>query len=95
MIQVVLKPGKEVPVLRSHPWIFSGAIAHVVGNPADGDIVEVCDRRGLLLGVGHFHHGSIAVRLLSFGAADLEDVLFGRKNSKCPGCARTLFDPFY
>lgn len=71
MIQVFLKPGKEVPVLRFHPWVFSGAIARVEGHPADGDIVQVRDRRGALLGVGHFHHGSIAVRLLSFGDADL------------------------
>jgi len=71
MIKVFLKPGKEVPVLRFHPWVFSGAIARVEGHPADGAIVEVFSKRGELLGVGHFHHGSIAVRLLSFGPADL------------------------
>ena len=72
MIQVFLKPGKEVPVLRFHPWVFSGAIARTEGNPADGDVAEVYNKRGELLGVGHFHHGSIAIRLLSFGASDLE-----------------------
>lgn len=71
MIQVYLKPGKEVPVLRFHPWIFSGAIARVEGRPADGDVVEVYDRGKNLLGIGHFHHGSIAVRLLSFGPANV------------------------
>ena len=76
MIQIYLKPGKEVPVLRFHPWIFSGAISHVEGNPEDGDVVEVRDRKGALLGVGHFHYGSITVRLLSFGPADLHDGLF-------------------
>jgi 23S rRNA (cytosine1962-C5)-methyltransferase len=72
MLKVFLKPGKEVPVLRFHPWVFSGAIARTEGNPADGDVAEVYSKRGELLGVGHFHHGSIAVRLLSFEAADLE-----------------------
>ena len=72
MTKVFLKPGKEMPILRFHPWVFSGAIAYVEGNPADGDVAEVYSRRGELLGVGHFHHGSIAVRLLSFEAADLE-----------------------
>lgn len=76
MIQVFLKPGKEVPVLRFHPWVFSGAIARVEGAPADGDIAEVFSHRGHLLGVGHFHHGSIAVRLLSFGAADVDNADF-------------------
>ncbi|GAB4494116.1 MAG: class I SAM-dependent rRNA methyltransferase [Saprospiraceae bacterium] len=76
MTKVFLKPGKEVPVLRFHPWVFSGAIARVEGHPADGDIVEVFSKRGDLLGVGHFHHGSIAVRLLSFGPADLANENF-------------------
>ena len=71
-VKVILRPGKEIPILRFHPWVFSGAIARTEGHPEDGDIAEVFDKRGSLLGVGHFHHGSIAVRLLSFGPADLE-----------------------
>ncbi|MFN0215528.1 MAG: class I SAM-dependent rRNA methyltransferase [Saprospiraceae bacterium] len=70
--KVFLRPGKEIPILRFHPWVFSGAIAHTEGSPEDGDIAEVFDKRGTLLGVGHFHHGSIAVRLLSFVQAGLE-----------------------
>lgn len=75
-IKVFLRPGKEIPVLRFHPWVFSGAIARTVGQPEDGDLAEVFDKQGNLLGVGHFHHGSIAVRLLSFGPANLEDPKF-------------------
>ncbi|MBK9335732.1 MAG: class I SAM-dependent rRNA methyltransferase [Lewinellaceae bacterium] len=74
--QVYLKPGKELPVRRLHPWIFSGAIQRVTGHADDGDIVEVLDRSGGFLGTGHFHHGSIAVRLLSFEPADLHDIRF-------------------
>lgn len=68
--KIFLKPGKEVPVLRFHPWVFSGAIQRQEGRPDDGDIVEVYSRDGQLLGLGHFHKGSIAVRLIAFGAAD-------------------------
>ncbi|MBL7803705.1 MAG: class I SAM-dependent rRNA methyltransferase [Saprospiraceae bacterium] len=75
-VKVFLKPGKEVPVRRFHPWVFSGAIGRLEGKPADGDIAEVYDRGGELLGLGHFHHGSIAVRLLSFGAADINAPAF-------------------
>lgn len=75
-VKVVLKPGKEVPVRRFHPWVFSGAISRLEGEAADGDIAEVYDRSGELLGIGHFHHGSIAVRLLSFEAADLNEPAF-------------------
>ena len=64
--KVYLKPGKEEPVKRFHPWVFSGAIGRIEGSPEDGDIAEVYDKRGNFLGTGHFHHGSIAVRLLTF-----------------------------
>lgn len=74
--KIILKHGKDVPVRRFHPWVFSGAIHGVQGSPADGDVVEVCDRSGNLLGTGHFHHGSIAVRLLTFEQADLFDIVF-------------------
>jgi len=95
MIQVFLKPGKEVPVLRFHPWIFSGAIARIEGNPADGDIVQVCDKRGVLLGMGHFHHGSIAVRLLTFFDDNLEDLSFWADKIQNALETRALtFDPF-
>jgi 23S rRNA (cytosine1962-C5)-methyltransferase len=70
MIKVFLKAGKDEPVRRFHPWVFSGAIARTEGRAADGDLAEVYDRSGNLLGVGHFHHGSIAVRLLGFGETD-------------------------
>ncbi|MCC6462865.1 MAG: class I SAM-dependent rRNA methyltransferase [Saprospiraceae bacterium] len=69
--KIFLKPGKEEPVRRFHPWVFSGAIQRQEGHAQDGDVVEVLDRNGRLLGLGHFHHGSIAVRLLHFGEADL------------------------
>lgn len=74
--KVILKAGKEEPLRRFHPWVFSGAIAQVDGKPADGDIAGVFDRKGNLLGVGHFHHGSIAVRILHFGEADIRRAAF-------------------
>jgi 23S rRNA (cytosine1962-C5)-methyltransferase len=65
---IFLKPGKEVAILRGHPWVFSGAIHRIAGQVQDGDVVQVCDRAGDPLGMGHYHNGSIAVRLLHFGA---------------------------
>ncbi len=61
---------------RSHPWIFSGALQELPEAASDGDIVEVFDSRGQLCGVGHFHRGSIAARLLAFEAADIASVAF-------------------
>lgn len=41
MNSIILKPGREKSVLRHHPWIFSGAIAKVEGNPQPGETVCV------------------------------------------------------
>jgi len=64
--QIILKPGKEVPVLRFHPWIFSGAILKTNGKPAEGDIVECYTSSGDYLATGHCMPGSLAVKLFTF-----------------------------
>lgn len=61
-----LKRGREASVKRFHPWIFSGAIDRVEGEPADGDWVEIKDSQKQTLGFGHYQKGTITVRLLSF-----------------------------
>jgi 23S rRNA (cytosine1962-C5)-methyltransferase len=64
--KIILKSGKEESVKRFHPWIFSGAIKKISGEPAEGDIVYVFDNKDNFLAVGHYQPGSIAVRILSF-----------------------------
>ncbi len=64
--QILLKPGKETPVLRFHPWIFSGAIDKTVGKPAEGDVVECFTSKGEYLATGHCMPGSLAVKLFTF-----------------------------
>ena len=71
MSKVYLKKGREESLLRFHPWVFSGAIAQVVGHPSEGDVVSVFASDGSLLGCGHYQVGSIAVRMLRFGAESL------------------------
>lgn len=66
MIKIILKKGRDESLRRFHPWVFSGAIADVTGNPSEGDIVAVHSSEGHLLAYGHFQIGSIAVRVLSF-----------------------------
>ena len=91
MIKIVLKPGKDVPVRRFHPWVFSGAIAHATDHPLDGELVEVCDRNGGFLGIGHFHHGSIAVRLLTFEPAAVDQLPFWENKLRNAYSVRSLF----
>ncbi len=66
MIKVILRKGRDESLLRFHPWVFSGAIAEVQGNPSEGDIVAVHASNGDFLAYGHYQIGSIAVRILSF-----------------------------
>ena len=71
MTKIILKKGREDSLLRFHPWVFSGAIAQIVGNPAEGDIVGVFSQGGEFLAYGHYQVGSIAVRVLSFAGEDV------------------------
>lgn len=64
--KVLLKKGREASARRFHPWIFSGAIQEVEGNPTNGNWVEVADASGNTLGFGHYQKGTITVRLLTF-----------------------------
>lgn len=66
MITVTLHRGKEGSLLRKHQWVFSGAIAKVSGKAVNGEVVRVEGANGRHLGTGHWHDGSIAVRILSF-----------------------------
>ena len=61
---ITLKRGKEESLLRFHPWVFSGAIAHLPEGLEEGETVRVEAADGRPLGVGHYEIGSIAVRLL-------------------------------
>ncbi len=77
---VVLRQGKEKPVLNHHPWIFSGAIARIEGEPDDGDLVEVIDHERHLLARGYFNrHSQIAVRLLTWAEDETIDLAFWQR----------------
>jgi 23S rRNA (cytosine1962-C5)-methyltransferase len=67
MIDVILKKGKEKAALQRHPWIFSGAIDKVKGEPLNGDIVKVFGADKSFLAYGYYNNQSrVAVRLLEW-----------------------------
>lgn len=49
---IVLKPGREKSILRRHPWVFSGAVGEIRGNPEPGETVEIFGNSGEWLGRG-------------------------------------------
>jgi 23S rRNA (cytosine1962-C5)-methyltransferase len=61
-----LRRGKEDSLKRFHPWIFSGAVHHIEGEPEEGEVVRVFTADGSFIAVGHWQIGSIAVRVLDF-----------------------------
>ena len=63
---IILRKGKDESLKRFHPWIFSGAVHHIEGEPDEGDIVEVLNNEGKFIALGHWQIGSIAVRVLTF-----------------------------
>ncbi len=64
--KLFLQVGRDEALRRFHPWVFSGAISRYEGTLTDGDVVEVFDKKGNYLATGHYHDGSIAVRIFSF-----------------------------
>jgi 23S rRNA (cytosine1962-C5)-methyltransferase len=77
--RIILKKGRETPLRYGHPWVFSGALARVEGNPVPGDVVLAVDSTGRPLGLGFFNTGDIAFRLLTDDPAARVDADFWRR----------------
>jgi 23S rRNA (cytosine1962-C5)-methyltransferase len=70
--QLVLKKGREKSVLNRHPWIFSGAVDRIEGDPDDGDVVDVWDSRARFVARGIINQRSqIVVRILTWDQNEL------------------------
>lgn len=80
--KVYLRKGKEQSLDRFHPWVFSGAIAHVDDGVDEGEVVNVFSSDGRFIAVGHYQIGSISVRVLSFDDCDI-DSKFWSASLKC------------
>ena len=91
---VVLRRKRAKPVLQRHPWVFSGAVARVEGDPADGDIVDVRDGGGNWLAQGILNRRSqITVRLLTWRPDELIDRAFWeRRLGRAVAARRALAD---
>jgi 23S rRNA (cytosine1962-C5)-methyltransferase len=74
-----LKPGREKSVLHKHPWIFSGAIERVTGEPGVGETVEIRSSEGKFLARAAYSLTSqIRARIWSWVEAEEIDVDFLR-----------------
>ena len=80
---IVLKAGREKSLKRRHPWVFSGAIEKVIGDPHSGDTVLVRSAEGQPLGLAAYSPQSqIRGRVWTFDAAAKVDAAFLRERVK-------------
>jgi 23S rRNA (cytosine1962-C5)-methyltransferase len=88
---IVIKAGREKPIIQQHPWIFSGAIDEVKGDPEPGAIVTVTDKKGRFLARGYWNVNSqIQVRILTWQDEPIDEAWW-RKMLKRAIDARSLF----
>jgi 23S rRNA (cytosine1962-C5)-methyltransferase len=92
MADLVLKPGREKSLLRRHPWIFSGAVAHVDGNPEMGETVDVRDSKGgFLARAAYSPHSQIRGRVWTFEPDEAVEAGFFRRRVRAALDQRSTF----
>ena len=74
-----LRKGKEESLQRFHPWVFSGAVHHIEGEPEEGEVVRVLASDGTFIAIGHWQIGSIAVRVLAFEDRAVDDAFWEQR----------------
>ena len=94
MHELRLKPGRERSVFRRHPWIFSGAIARVDGQPESGDTVEITDHNGEWLArAAYSPHSQIRARIWTWDHDQAIDAdLFQRRLLQAREARNSLAD---
>src|SRR5258708_40150279 len=80
MPALILKPGREKPLLRRHPWIFSGAIQSGEENIASGATVEVLSSKGdFLARTAYSPQSQIRARVWTFDDEPVDRDFFQKK----------------
>ncbi len=77
---VLLKEGRDKSPRLGHPWVFSGAVASVEGEPSPGEVVRVNDAEGAFVARGTYSPSSqIRLRLLSWDEGEAIDEAWWRR----------------
>ncbi|MGE5193667.1 MAG: class I SAM-dependent rRNA methyltransferase [Deltaproteobacteria bacterium] len=75
--RVVLKPRRAQPFFARHPWVFSGAVARIEGDPLPGAEVALVTEHGEFVARGLFNpFSNIQVRLYGWDAKTPLDEAF-------------------
>jgi 23S rRNA (cytosine1962-C5)-methyltransferase len=72
-----LKPGKDIPFLHHHHWIFSGAVDNLSSDVKDGQITKILSSDGSFLAQAYINRqSSIIGRIISFDQQPIPKVLY-------------------
>ena len=90
---VRLKAGRDKSLRLRHPWIFSGAIATVEGDPSAGATVEVRSDDGRPLALAAWSPQSqIRARVWSFDPVTIDAGFFDQRIARAIALRRNWFD---
>jgi 23S rRNA (cytosine1962-C5)-methyltransferase len=80
MPALVLKPGREKSLLRRHPWVFSGAVERLDGQPGAGETLDLLSSTGDFLARAAYSPASqIRARVWTFEPDEAVDRDFLRR----------------
>lgn len=77
--KIKLKKGKDFPLRKFHPWVYSGAVMAGAEGIEPGTIVEVYSYDNNFLATGYWNDGGIAVKILSFRKDQIDQDFWNEK----------------
>jgi 23S rRNA (cytosine1962-C5)-methyltransferase len=91
MHKLILKPGREKSLKRKHPWVFSGAVARVEGDPQMGDTIDVRSADGEFLAVAAYSpHSQIRARVWDWRERVIDGEFFRERIERAVHSRATL-----
>ncbi len=92
-MRLILKPGREKSLKRRHPWVFSGAVAKIQGQPGAGDTVEVRSADGAFLALAAYSPESqIVARVWDWSERAIDHAFFQERVSRAVAQRKELLD---
>jgi len=89
-----LKPGRDKSLRERHPWVFSGAIARVDGEPGSGDTLALRRDDGTFVALAAYSPASqIRARVWTFDARETIDAaFFARRIERAVAMRAPMYD---
>lgn len=90
-MRLVLKKGRANPLWHGHPWVFSGAVLREDGSAEAGDVIDVVDVEGRLIGRGFYNPRSqIRARVVTFRDEAVDPALIRRRVEEAAGLRKRI-----